>query len=198
MELTPKSALDTVDPSVSVNEWSIFSCILSRSFKLLFNFVRCYYSCVIYWFIYFFHLFISECILPGSLFWGLWSRRDNSVNYYRAFITRITASHINFLLQINNKQRRSYKRTEPVLVVDKISNMKEISVNSSVIAVHRPDKPECYRAGNVTGTNERLSLVTVKFKNGDQKWVPVNQLRLVKRPKFCVDRVWDDIKIWNQ
>ena len=51
MELTPESALDTVDLSVSINEWSIFS---SRSFKLLFNFVSCYYSCVIYWFIYFF------------------------------------------------------------------------------------------------------------------------------------------------
>ena len=133
--------------------------------------------------------FLSECILPGSVFWGLWSRRDNSLNYYRAFITRITASHINFLLQINNKHGHSYKRTEPVLVIDKISDMKEISVNSSVIAVHRPDKPEWYRAGNVTGTNEGLSLVTVKFKNGDQQWVPLNQLRLVKRPKFCVDRV---------
>ena len=119
--------------------------------------------------------------------WGLWVRKDNSLNYYKAFITRITASHIDFLLEINNKQRRSYKRTEPVLVIDKISDMKEISVNSSVIAVHRPDKPEWFRAGNVTGTNERLSFVTVRFKNGDQKWVPPNQLRLVKRPKFCVD-----------
>ena len=114
---------------------------------------------------------------------------DNSVNYYRAFITRITASHITFLLQINNHQRRSYKRTEPVLVIDKISDMKEISVNSSVIAVHRPDKPEWYRAGNVTGTNERLSLVHVRFKNGDRRLVPLNQLRSVKRPTFCVDRV---------
>jgi len=123
------------------------------------------------------------------MFWGLWSRRDNSLHYYRAFITRITASHINFLLQVNNKKGHSYKKTEPVLVIDKISDMKEISVNSSVIAVHRPGMPEWYRAGNVTGTNERLSLVHVRFKNGDQKWVPLNQLRLVKRPKFCVDSV---------
>ena len=137
----------------------------------------------------FFLFFFSECILPGSMFWGLWSRKDNSLSYYKAFITRITASHIDFLLQINNKQRRSYKRTEPVLVIDKISDMKEISVNSSVIAVHRPDRPEWFRAGNVTGTNERLSFVTVRFKNGDQKWVRLNQLRLVKRPKFCVDSV---------
>ena len=134
-------------------------------------------------------LSFSECILPGSVFWGLWSRGDNSLNYFGAFITRITASHINFLLQINNSQRRSYNRTELVPVIDKISDMKEISVNSSVIAVHRPDKPEWFRAGNVTGTNERLSFVTVRFKNGDQKWVPPNQLRLVKRPKFCVDSV---------
>ena len=123
------------------------------------------------------------------MFWGLWSRNDNSLNYYKAFITRITASHIDFLLQINNKQRRSYKRTEPVLVIDKISDMKEISVNSSVIAVHRPGMPEWYRAGNVTGTNEPLSIVTVRFKNGGQKWARLNQLRLVKRPKFCVDSV---------
>ena len=123
------------------------------------------------------------------MFWGLWSLNDNSLNYYKAFITRITASRIDFLLEINNAERRSYKRTEPVLVIDKISDMKEISVNSSVIAVHRPDMPEWYRAGNVTGTNERLSSVTVKFKNGDQKWARLNQLRLVKRPKFCVERV---------
>ena len=123
------------------------------------------------------------------MFWRLWSRKDNSLNYYRAVITRITASHINFLVQIDNNQRRSYKRTEPVLVIDKITDKKEISVNSSVIAVHRPDKPEWFRAGNVTGTRGRLSFVTVRFKNGDHKWVPLNQLRLVKRPKFCVDRV---------
>ena len=76
-----------------------------------------------------------------------------------------------------------------MLLIDKIPEMKEVSVNSSVIAVHKYSMPEWYRAGNVTGTNERLSLVTVRFKNGDQKWVRLNQLRLVKRPKFCVDRV---------
>ena len=90
---------------------------------------------------------------------------------------------------------RSYKRTEPVLVIDKIPEMKEISVNSSVIAVHKPSMQEWYRAGNVTGTNERLSLVHVRFKNGDQRWVPLNQIRSVKRPKFCLDRIWDNIKI---
>ena len=76
-----------------------------------------------------------------------------------------------------------------MLVIDKIPEMKEISVSSSVIAVHNPRMPEWYRAGNVTGTNERLSLVYVRFKNRDQRWVPLNQVRSVKRPKFCVDRV---------
>ena len=90
---------------------------------------------------------------------------------------------------------RSYKRTEPVLVIDKIPEMKEMSVNSSVIAVHKPSMEEWYRAGNVIGTNERLSLVNVRFKNGDRRLVPLNQLRSVKRPTFCVDRVWDNIKI---
>ena len=84
---------------------------------------------------------------------------------------------------------RSYKRTEPVLVIDKIPEMKEMSVNSSVIAVHKPSMEEWYRAGNVNGTNERLSLVHVRFKNGDRRLVPLNQLRSVKRPTFCVDRV---------
>ena len=157
--------------------------LLLFSFPFLIKFSSNNYNCFIYLFIF------SECILPGSVFWGLWSRKGNSLDYYRAFITKITASDINFLLQINNAQRRSYKRTEPVLVIDKIPEMKEVSVNSSVIAVHKHSMPEWYRAGNVTGTNERLSLVTVRFKNGDQKWVPLNQLRLVKRPKFCVDRV---------
>ena len=101
----------------------------------------------------------------------------------------MTASHITFHLQTNNAQLRSYKRTEPVLVIDKIPEMKDISVNSSVIAVHKPSMQEWYRAGNVTGTNEHLSLVTVRFKNGDQRLVPLKELRLVKRPKFCVDRV---------
>ena len=38
-------------------------------------------------------LFFSECILPGSVFWGLWSPRNyNSLNFYIDFITRITLS----------------------------------------------------------------------------------------------------------
>ena len=70
--------------------------------------------------------------------------------------------------------------------------MKEMSVNSSVIAVHKPSMPEWYRTGNVTGINVRSSFVYIRFKNGDKKWVPLNELRLMKRPKFCVDSVWDN------
>ena len=34
----------------------------------------------------FFLFFFSECILPGSMFWGLWSRKDNSLNYYKVVV----------------------------------------------------------------------------------------------------------------
>ena len=123
------------------------------------------------------------------MFWGLWSRKENSINYYKAFITRTSVTHINFVLQVDNSWWREYKRTEPVLVIEKIPEMKEMSVNSSVIAVHKPSMPEWYRTGNVTGINDRSSFVYIRFKNGDKKWVPLNELRLMKRPKFCVDSV---------
>ena len=55
-----------------------------------------------------------------------------------------------------------------MLVIDKIPEMKEMSVNSSVIAVHKPSMEEWYRSGNVTGTNERLSLVHVRYVRGPE------------------------------
>ena len=175
--------MGTVDPSISISDRFVivFSLALFNPY-LIFQI-----AIIIALFIYL--LFFSECILPGSVFWGLWTRKDNSLNYYRAFIKRITASHITFHLQTNNAQWRSYKRTEPVLVIDEIPEMKDISVNSSVIAVHKPSMQEWYRAGTVTGTNESLSMVHVRFKNGDQRLVPLKELRSVKRPKFCMDRV---------
>jgi len=76
-----------------------------------------------------------------------------------------------------------------VLVVDKIPEMKDISVNSRVIAVHRTDRKEWYRNGAVTGT-DGSSFVSVKFNNGQQRhWIPLNELRLENRPRVCVDRV---------
>jgi len=76
-----------------------------------------------------------------------------------------------------------------VLVIDKIPQMKDISVNSRVIAVHIPGRKEWYRTGTVTGT-DGSSFVSVKFRNGQRRrWIPLNELRLVNRPRVCVGRV---------
>ena len=121
--------------------------------------------------------------------WGFWAFNDNSFNYYKADIIKLNATHIDFALQVNNRKTRSYKRSDPVLVVDKIPEMKDISVNSRVIAVHRTDRKEWYRNGTVTGT-DGSSFVSVKFHDGQQRrWIPLNELRLVNRPRVCVDRV---------
>ena len=54
-------------------------------------------------FIYFL-FFFSEYILPGSVFWGLWSPRNyKSLNLYIVFITRITLSQ-SHQFPLTNKQ----------------------------------------------------------------------------------------------
>ena len=75
-------------------------CFLSRSFRSLFNFSNSNYNC----FIHLFTFFFAECILPGSVFWGLWSPRNyNSLNLYIVFITRITLSQ-SHQFPLTNKQ----------------------------------------------------------------------------------------------
>ena len=54
VELCPGNALDTVDPSISINKWSICYCFLSRSFRSLFNFSNSNYNCFIHLFPFFF------------------------------------------------------------------------------------------------------------------------------------------------
>ena len=132
--------------------------------------------------------FSLDCILVGSKFWGLWSQRDRSNNYYRAFISWLTDTHIEFILEYNNYFKRVYKRTDPVLIIDKEPEKREISIKTSVIAVHKPAMPEWYRIGIVmnTATSEMGDfLASVRFDNGDLRLVPLQQLRLVKRPRFC-------------
>ena len=75
-----------------------------------------------------------------------------------------------------------------MLIIDKEPEKSEISVNTSVIAVHKPAMPEWYRAGIVKNTatsNMGEFLVSVRFDNGDLTLVPLQQLRLGKRPRFC-------------
>ena len=122
------------------------------------------------------------------MFWGLWSQRDRSNNYYRAFIYAINDTQIEFILEYNNGLKQVYKRTDPVLIIDKEPEKSEMSVNTSVIAVHDPKMKEWYRTGTVmnTATSEMGEfLVSVRFDNGDLRLVPIRQLRLVKRPRFC-------------
>ena len=75
-----------------------------------------------------------------------------------------------------------------MLLIDKAPEKREISVNTSVIAVHNPKMKEWYRTGTVmnTATSQMDEfLVSVRFDNGDLRLVPLQQLRLVKRPRFC-------------
>ena len=114
VELSPGNALDTVDPSISIDKWSF---VIVFFLALLDPYLIFQIAIIIALFIYL--LFFSECILPGSVFWGLWSPRNyNSLNFYIVFITRITLSQSHqFPLTKNNAQWRSYKRTEPVLQI---------------------------------------------------------------------------------
>ena len=131
--------------------------------------------------------FCLDCILLGSRFWGLWTQRDNSSNYYRVFISRINNTHIEFILQLNNNWKRTYNRTAPVLIINRIPEKQEISVNAPVIAVHKPTKPEWYRTGTVKKiVSDRGEFkVEVKFDNGDSRSVLLTEIRLAKRPRFC-------------
>ena len=75
-----------------------------------------------------------------------------------------------------------------MLIIDKKPEKREISVNASVIAVHDPEMKEWYRTGTVMNTaTSKMGefLVSVRFDNGDLRLVPLPQLRLVKRPRFC-------------
>ena len=137
---------------------------------------------------FYFH-FLLDCVLVGSMYWGLWVDYTNPLNYYRAYITKLNDTHVDFVLEINKQQTRNYRRTEPVLIIDdKISDMKNVAVNATVIAQHRRDHPEWYQTGTVIGT-WGTSFVTVKFDDGVTKWVRLENLRLVKRPRFCVDNM---------
>ena len=111
--------------------------------------------------------------------------RRGAFNYYKAYITKMNDTHVDFALEINKGQTRSYPRSKSVLIIDKIPKMKDITVNAQVIAQHRDDRRGWYRTGIVKGT-QGSAFVSVKFDYGEFKWVRLENLRLVKRPRFCV------------
>ena len=131
----------------------------------------------------------SDCIRVGSMFWGLWKYNHGANNYYKAYITKLTATHLDFTLLVNNVQTGSYLRNDPVLILDTVPEMKDISINSSVIARQHSRLPDRYRSGIVEGFSRASSLVSVKFDDGDILWVLLKHLRLVNRPRFCVNDI---------
>ena len=121
------------------------------------------------------------------MFWGLWSKRNDSINYFRAFISRIDDNWLKFYLEVNPRQTRTYKKTEPVLIIDKVQEKKDVLLGSLVIAVHRKSKTDWYRTGEVEeiGSYWPDGKFRVKIDNGRSRSVPQSQIRLVKRPEFC-------------
>ena len=108
-------------------------------------------------------------------------------NYYRAKITRITPTRVDFALVFDRNKKRSYPRSDELLIIDKVPSMGDVSPNSPVIANQFSDRDKkWYRTGNVNRTSGD-SLVYVRFDDGEEKGVPLERVRLVSRPLFCSD-----------
>ena len=129
-----------------------------------------------------------DCIHVGSVVWGLWERKGDSLSYYLVYITRLNATHVDFVLHYSHGDgkllTRSYNRSEPVLVVDRTPKVADISVGSRVIGVHKKKHKEWYKNGTVTRTSSSI-YVYVRFNSETGRWVPLKELRLEQRPHFC-------------
>ena len=110
------------------------------------------------------------------------------MSYYLVYITQLNATHVDFVLDFSHSDgrllTRTYNRSEPVLVVDKTPRMTDISVGSRVIGVHRRRNKDWYKNGIVIRTFRSL-YAYVRFNSGTERWVPLEELRLEKRPRFC-------------
>nr|XP_058966491.1 CUB and sushi domain-containing protein 1-like [Pocillopora verrucosa] len=127
------------------------------------------------------------CVQIGAIFWGLWAWNKGANNYYRAKITRITPTRVDFALFFDRNKKRSYPRSDELLIIDKVPSMGDVSPNSPVIANQFSDRDKkWYRTGNVNRTSGD-SLVYVRFDDGEEKGVPLERVRLVSRPLFCPD-----------
>ena len=101
----------------------------------------------------------------------------------------MNVTHLDFALEFDKAYTRSYNRTDQVLITDEVVEIKDISVNSRVIAVHKPRMTEWYRTGTITLVSSTERFVLVKFDDGQQRWVPIEQVRLVKRPVYCKNNI---------
>ena len=119
------------------------------------------------------------------MFWGFWKNNKKADNYWKASITRITATHLDFELVNDKKLTGSYRRTDQNLIIDKVPSIGNLLPNSSVIANQFPH-PGWYRTGKVIGTSGG-SWVHVQFDDSEKKWVPLGRVRLLSYPGFCSD-----------
>ena len=128
-----------------------------------------------------------DCIHVGSVVWGLWERKGDSLNFYLVYITQLNATHVDFVLDYNHGDgrllTRSYNRSEPVLIADEIPKIIDILVGSRVIGVHKRAHKEWYHAGTVIRMSSPYAYV--RFNSGRERWVLPRELRLVRRPRFC-------------
>ena len=119
------------------------------------------------------------------MFWVHWSYNLNAVYYWRAYITKLNVTHFDFVLLNEKNLKGSYRRTDQVLIIDKKPSITDISPNLPVIA-NQFSNPEWYRTGTAIRTS-RSSFVWVTFDDGKAKWVRIERVRLISRPRFCVD-----------
>ena len=128
----------------------------------------------------------------GSVVWGLWERKGDSLNFYLVYITQLNATHVDFVLDYTHGDgtflTRSYNRSEPVLIVDETPKMIDVLVGSRVIGVHKGKLKEWYQAGTVIRTASNYAYV--RFNSGTERWVPPRELRLERRPRFCATGAW--------
>lgn len=135
-------------------------------------------------------LFCLDCILVGSLFWGLWSNRNKVSYYHKAYITKLTQTRLQFALEAPKSHwKRSYKRTDPVLIIDKIPKKEEIFEKARVIASYSNYIPKGYKSGSVRYINTRTDRMHVAFDDKTYQSFSLKKelgkVRLVKRPRIC-------------
>ena len=70
-----------------------------------------------------------------------------------------------------------------MLILDTVPKIKDISINSSVIARQHGRLPDRYRSSIVEGLPS-ATLVSVKFDDSETHSVQLKHIRLVNRPRF--------------
>lgn len=108
--------------------------------------------------------------------------------YYKAYITKLNQTQ--FVLEVPKlRWNRSYKRTDPVLIIDKIPKKEEIVEQARVIASYSNYSPKWYKSGSVRNINTRTEIMQVAFDDKTYRSFSLKKelgkVRLVKRPRIC-------------